>query len=450
MPDNVITTFDSIDIQSKLKEPRDGLHFVYADATPDNLINSAELLVGKYVNNQGVETSGTGWNLTPYLDISDNGGNIYALNCGLSAYYDSNKTFISSITPADGPYGIPTNAVYIRCSILDANVNTAILSTKPWFKNGLFTPTAFWTDKKKEYDRDFVIFTVPVNNTVANTSETSISVNAEGTPNYVDVECALKLPYEYQPIGHPCKLLMLCHGAGRGVTGASGWLENANYLRLVEMFTSRGYAVFDCNGFANDALGESFWGNPRGVEAWRKAYNYVVDNYNVEKTFSIYAFSMGGLTAMQLAFTGFPNINSIAMGSPVLNLRRVWDSTDGTKNVIKTLYGMGDTWDDSKVVGCDPYKHIIDQDGVLYCPYTLPPIKIWYGGTETGSTTNPAVEKQYAIDLVTAIQNSGGMAYYREIAGGGHDLSYGASQIINAEYMCFTERYCRSYKTYYQ
>ena len=303
---------------------------------------------------------------------------------------------------------------------------------------------------KKQYQKGFIEFTVPVNNTDADYSNTDHQ-NNEGSPNYVNVKCYITLPYSYNPIGHPCKLLMICHGAGRGVIGNSdnGWINDSNYQALVEIFRSRGYAVFDCNGFNNEALGCSFWGNQKGLEAWRKAYDYVVDNYNVEKTFSIYAFSMGGLTALNLAFQGFPNINAIALGSPVINLEEVFKATDGTKAVLQALYGLGDTWDDSKVIGNNPYKHVIEVDNTLYCNAKLPPIKIWYGGNETGSEVNPGVEKEIAKDLVEAIQNSGGYAYYREIEGYGHAICYGADSIANQEYLYFIERYERSYPLHY-
>ena len=433
-----------------LKSPKSNYTLSYTNNRPDNFVNPNDLIIGYYINTNGVQTAGASWNCTDYISL-DGVSSLNALNIGLGAYYDEDKNYISSITLANN-HGItpPSNAKYIRCSILPANVNNAIISPHEFYNDfPQDYPVSEWENEKKGYESGFIRFTVPVNNTVA-TYDSTAETNNEGTPNYVDVDCVLTLPLSYKPIGKPCKLLMMCHGAGRGVSGTDNWTENTYYNTLLSFFITRGYAVFDCNGFRNDALGCSFWGNQRGLEAWRKAYLYVTDNYNVEKTFSIYAFSMGGLTAMNLAFQGFPNINAIAMGSPVLNLRKVWDATDGTQAVLKTLYGLGDTWDESKVVGDNPYKHVISIDGIDYCPYNLPPIKIWYGSTETNHTSNPAIDKEIARSFVNAIVNSGGYAYYREVSGRGHEICYGASTVVNTEILTYLERYGKVAPSYYQ
>ena len=433
-------------ILEQVENPTDNYSIVYVDAIPDNLIKPEKLFQGYYINASGVPSVGNDWSCSQFINIS--GFNeIVGKNIGLGAYYDADKKFISSVTVGNSSVTPPTTAEYIRVSILKTNMATAILSYHRFYDFASDYPVSIWKTPNKPYEDGYIRFTVPVNTTVA-TYESTAETNMEGTPNYVDVDCILTLPYKYKPVGEPCKLLMMCHGAGRGVSGADNWTTNENYNTLVDLFKSSGYAVFDCNGFKNDALGWSFWGNQRGVEAWRKAYMYVTDNYNVEKTFSIYAFSMGGLTAMNLAFQGFPNINAIALGSPVLNLRKVWDATDGTKNVLKVLYGLDDEWDESKVVGNNPYKHITTVDNINYCPYNLPPIKIWYGSTETNNTGNPAIEKEIAKSMVDAIVNSGGYAFYREVSGRGHEICYGASSVVNAEIRTYLDRYERSVPTF--
>ena len=433
---------DNID---QVKRPKNNYSLGYTNVLPDNLIDPYELIEGKYINTSGNEQSSADWHCTDFIDIHSY-SKVQGSNIGLGAWYDSSKTFISSVTVSN-VVNVPSGAYYLRCSILNANVNTAILCYHIYdsgFAPDL--PVSHWVDCLKPNENGWIRFTVPVNNTVATYDDTS-EVNHEGVPDYVDVDCILKLPYAYKPIGKPVKLLMFCHGAGKGVSGDGNWTTVDSYNTLVSFFTSRGYAVFDCNGFKNDALGWSFWGNQRGIEAWRKAYLYITRHYNVEKTFSIYAFSMGGLTALNLAFQGFPNINAIALGSPVINLREAFNATDGTKAVLQTLYGLGDTWDESKVVGNNPYKHVITDGSTKYCPYVLPPMKIWYGSTETDNTGNPAVDKEIAKDFVDAIVNSGGYAFYREVAGRGHEICYGASTVVNQEILYFIERYEKSGET---
>jgi len=457
--DSVASVYSAVGVQNKIDElksdlayvnnPMDDYNLQYTDNRPDNFVNPDKLITGYYINASGVQTASSAWNCTDFISI-DGIEKLYAQNIGLGAYYDSNKTFISSVTLGNSEDVVPpATAKYLRVSILPANVETAIICPHGFYRNfAQDYPVSVWKSPKKGYEEGYIRFTVPVNNTSAtytNTEET----NNEGTPNYVDVDCVLTLPFDYKPVGRPCKLIMMCHGAGKGVSGDGNWTENEDYNTLVSTFTHYGFAVFDCNGFKNDVLGWSFWGNQRGIEAWRKAYLYVTDNYNVEKTFSIYAFSMGGLTAMNLAFQGFPNINAIALCSPALDLREVWNATDGTQAVLKVLYGLGDTWDESKVVGNNPYKHIMTIDGVDYCPYKLPPIKIWYGSTETNNSGNPAIEKEIARSFVNAIVNSGGYAFYREVSGRGHEICYGGSNTVNAEIITYLERYEHSVPTYY-
>jgi dipeptidyl aminopeptidase/acylaminoacyl peptidase len=239
---------------------------------------------------------------------------------------------------------------------------------------------------------------------------------------------------------------MMCHGAGGGT---DYWKENSAYQSLVNTFVSGGYAVFDCSGFKNESPGLNFWGDPRGVDCWRKAYQYVVDNYNVEKQFSIYGFSMGGLTTMNLVFSRFPNIKCVAIASPVLSLEASYNDS-GVNQVIKNLYGMGNTYDKTKAYGSDPYAHIFTYNNTPYVFDALPPLKIWYGSTETGggvdATGKPnlvggAVSKYIAEYFTEAINNAGGLAEYREVQGAGHEICYGGNAVCRSDYLLYFDRH---------
>ena len=429
--------------------PLENYNIVYSDVPPDNLIAEIDLISGYYINpNNGNVSASADWTCTPYIDVH-NYTRLQGKNVGVGAWYDITHTFISSVTIGNSAVDVPNGAYYFRGSVLPANVNTVILCYHEFYNNfAQDYPVTHWAIEKKGYAPGYIHFTVPVNNTVATYNDTA-ETNHEGTPDYVNVDCVLSLPLGYKPIGHPVKLLMMCHGAGRGVTGDSPWTDTTTYNTLVSMFNTYGYAVFDCNGFNNTELGCSFWGCQKGLEAWRKAYQYIVNNYNVEKDFVIYGFSMGGLTALNLAFQDFPHIKAIALGSPIVDLYKAWQSTDGTKTVIANVYGMGDTWDESKVVGDNPQKHIITINSTPKCMHKLPPIKIWYGGNENGTDGNPGLNKQEGEAFVNAITALGGYAYYREVSGRGHEICYGASTIVNQEILYFLERYARTRDTYY-
>lgn len=415
----------------------DGNKLVSSKYGANNLINKNDLIAGYYINGSGIMTQSADWYATDYIDVSNNVYINPQQGVGLSSWYDSGKNFISSFTPS-GPVSVPSGAKYIRSSILNTFINTAyIVDGQRNVEGANADLNGYPLITKKPYRDGFQKFTVKVNKSKS-VNTTSNDDNYEGA-TFEDVECHLYIPSNfYSPFGKPSKLLMLCHGAGKG---AIDWQTVPSYVAMVKAFSANGYFVFDCNGFSNDALGCSFWGDQRGLTAWRKAYQYVTDNYNVEKEFSIYAFSMGGLTALNLAFQGLPNVKSIALGSPVVNLEAVFSSTDGTQNIIKVLYGMGDGWDAKKAQGSNPYANLLNIGGTETIVKSLPPIKIWYGSTETNNTGNPAVEKNYAKRFVDAINNGGGTAEYREVAGGVHSLSYGANPNVTNEIITYLNRF---------
>lgn len=415
----------------------DGNQLLSVKYSSNNIINKLELIKGFYVDTSGVQKPSADWYVTDYLPIANHEYLNLQAGVGLSSWYSADKSFISSFTPS-GPIKVPDGAYYLRSSILNTNISKAYIVDGQRNMSGEYADTnGHPVLTKMPYRDGFQKFTVRVNKSkpVATTANDQNYEQFE----FEEVECHLYMPSNfYSPYGKPCKLLMFCHGAGKG---AIDWAENVNYVNMIKSFSSNGYFVFDCNGFSNDALGCSFWGDQRGLTAWRKAYQYVTDNYNVEKEFSIYAFSMGGLTALNLAFQGLPNVKSIALGSPVTNLEAAFRSTDGTQNVIKALYGLGDTWDENKVKGSNPFANIITIGDKKIVLKTLPPIKIWYGSTETGNVGNPAVEKEYAKQLVDAIVAGGGTAEYREVLGGVHSLSYGGNQLVTNEIITYLNRF---------
>lgn len=202
---------------------------------------------------------------------------------------------------------------------------------------------------------------------------------------------------------------------------------------MVNNFISNGYAVFDCNGASNTNY--DFWGSPVGISAYRKAYEYVTNNYNVETDLYIYGFSMGGLTAMNLVMNDFPNVKAVALGSPVLNLAEAWS------NNIAALYSTTTTeYSDSLVAGYNPYlliKQLNNSDIVFK---KLPPMKIWYGGNETYDV-RPYVDKALGQRFVNAIKNSNGVAQYREFAGCGHEICYGSNSNAYTEFAMWLNRF---------
>lgn len=419
----------------------DPYHYIYTTKKPNNLINKYRLIAGEYINTSGDVSNGNGWNRTDYIDISDYTHITMTGGIGNSAFYNASKQFISTVSSQQIGYAVPSGAVYMRCSVLDANLSTALLNggsvQLPYDDGCVVIPL-----HKKEYQAGWIQFTVPVNQTIVKYNSTTSS--KDDSQSYIDVECVLKLPNTYTSNGVPSKLIMLCHGAGRGVTFPNpsdnkSWIDTDEYNRMVNYFVTNGYAVFDCNGYDNTWLGVNFWGAPKGIEAWRKAYEYIVDNYNVEREFTLFGFSMGGLTACSLMMNDFPNIKCAILASPVLDLEKCWE--DGQTVFMQAGYGMTTSYDPNIIGGSDPTKHLVTINDIEYCLPKMPPIKIWYGSTENGI----AVNKAYAQRLVNAIQASGGFAVYREVAGAGHEICYGGNDNCNLEYYLWANRFNDNY-----
>lgn len=412
---------------------------VVATTKPTNLIKEKTLINGKYVDTNGAEKTSSAFSVTPYIEVTS-GTALHGANIGLSCFYSASREFISNVSSWRSAVTVPQNAKYIRVDIPAASVNYAILSDIGGLPNyndhGIIT-----LNKNKRYTSGWTVFTVPVNQAIVGTADTGSTIS-DSESDIVNVSCALKLPTSYTPYGKPTKLIMICHGAGRGITippptpeGAKAWKDMANYNNICNAFLGAGYAVFDCDGYANTYNSCNFWGASKGVEAWRKAYDYIVSNYNVEENFSIYGFSMGGLTAMHLALNGFPNIKCIALGSPVLDLEKCWE--DGQTYAFINAYGMTDHYDPDKARGCDPMQRLVTINGTEYCLAVLPPIKMWYGSTEEGT----AVNKTYAERYVNALVASGQYAIYREVTGAGHEICYGENAMCIQEYLYWIDRF---------
>jgi hypothetical protein len=410
---------------------------VYSDDVVNNIICPYDVKRGYYVDTGGVERASADWAVTDYISVVG-GESLYFGNTGLTCFYDESYSFVSYRTGSYTAYTVPSTAAFMRVSILITSLSTAAVnrgSVQKPYDDGII----HYNNRFKPYESGYIYFTIPVNqknwNRNANMGTDRATLDTE---DWVDVNCYIKLPGTYTKSGQPTKLLMLCHGAGKGIKTTDSddnWCGYEHYDNLVNAFIANGYAVFDCNGYDNIRYACSFWGNRRGVQAWKNAYQYIIDNYNVEHQFSIYAFSMGGLTAMAIASDLYPNIKCMALGSPVTSLKAMWDV--GNNAVIADIYGMASTtvYEEDKVLGCDPQKSIITINNTDYFMKQLPPVKAWFGTLET--QPSPAD----CSKMINAIKNTNGIAQLRMVDNATHSICFGAEPLITAEYVMWVNRW---------
>lgn len=134
------------------------------------------------------------------------------------------------------------------------------------------------------------------------------------------VECVLRLPSAYTPDGTPTRLVLACHGSTGYIEAATGTWYNSNWNGFMNSLVSAGYAVFDANIFAKNATLHPDWnyddpssgnyytkhigyalGSPLYAQALKRAYDYIVEHYNVYPQIFAHGTSMGGVGAKTFA-----------------------------------------------------------------------------------------------------------------------------------------------------
>jgi len=172
-------------------------------------------------------------------------------------------------------------------------------------------------------------------------------------------------------------------------------------------------------------------GGPRVVEAYYKAYKYIIDNYNIDDKIYVAGASMGGLSAVNFVNT-YPDL-CIACGLqfPVTDLyNQAWLNpwSEKTRSRIAEEYNFDDEniWEESKIKGLNP----INSDFPI-------PLKIWHGDNDS------IVNHEGSIDFVNRINEKGGTASIDIIEGKGHGFySWDKwTEYYNAECIKFFKKY---------
>lgn len=201
-----------------------------------------------------------------------------------------------------------------------------------------------------------------------------------------EIESVLYLPSTYTMNGTPTRLILCCHGSTGYINKSNNVWYNENWMSLIGDLAAAGYACFDCNIFPNSVgtslVGKNL-GSPLYVQACKKAYDYIVDTYNVYPEIFVHGTSMGGVGATAFANT-YPEIvlaESSFAGRDILQYiheivdtsENGWDATD--KLTFANAYGyetFSDLEDDhfSHGIGYFPSLSLVkvNADGSLNLP----------------------------------------------------------------------------------
>jgi len=190
----------------------------------------------------------------------------------------------------------------------------------------------------------------------------------------------------------PYPVLMAIHGSGR---------EARSYkpgdARSSEFYVHQRDLAVD-NGFMFVAVsnGPDTWGTNRGLERILEAYNYVGDQYPVEKKWTFWTTSAGGVLFIRLAKERSELISRAIGTFPVYDLEESFSRLQSSKEAWKSL-------DDVK-----KYNPVNYPEVLIDIPYLI------FHGRE-----DPAVPiKQHSERLKRVVNEHGGKIKLYDVPGG--------------------------------
>ena len=411
-----------------------------ADMYDEVILDNREIIDGNAVavSNGNLATS-TNVGCTSYIDCL----NAMFLEISVSvltttptvgiAFYNSSKVFISSIPRPQGASNgrqiieatIPEGAAYFRATYW----NFANSVTYGDFYCKIRYPKGFLgLGKFRPFQTGRINYRVKVNQSVPDVFGTANTL--QDSYNYKGSAGTLVLPDNYSKDGNPTKAIMFCHGGHRNVSYTEWGSNDANYLAQKERWRALGYAVFDVNG-QRDNSGNYIYtiGTPQAVSAYRKAFEYITQYYNIDPEIYVIGASMGGAVALNYCFT-FSNVRALALLSAYTDLLICgWNNVP--RNQFVEYYGFTDmvTYEPAKVQGYDPSSRIltIGDDDIL--PTVKFPMRLWIGALENGTYDLYPV----ALAFIAAAKLGGNVAEVRILDGVGHETTNGGCEVSDGE-----------------
>lgn len=155
----------------------------------------------------------------------------------------------------------------------------------------------------------------------------------------------IMLPRNYDELGDPVRLIIVCHGAGAKLEDYKSNVVNEHSQTY---WLDMGYAIMDMFAcpveLANGS--ELHFGNPTVLECYKKGYEYVMEKYNLKKDgIFVLGSSMGGLSSFQIVQSGeFPVLAQVA-NCPVIDLYKQaycnpWSTASTQREKISSYFGF--------------------------------------------------------------------------------------------------------------
>lgn len=299
-------------------------------------------------------------------------------------------------------------------------------------------------------------FTIKINKADISVNAGTIGIQDTMT-EYID-SGVIFIPETYTVDGTPTRLIISCHGSATMIDDSFRVTSKTWNNFLYQM----GYAIMDVNGGADDAR---HFGAPFVIQSYIKAYQYVIDKYNLYPEVFVLGGSMGGLPAFTLAQCDAIPVKALAGFCPVVDLlRQAWmnpwyggssGKEWGTQRKrIAEYFNFTDCdkfsgWTNAKTPSEAEMQYFLDNADKWqgYNPMTCGavnggsilttatsgyedlytslikihkvPTKIWQADTD------PTVSAEFGKYIISAIKNGGAIAYHRSYPSGGHTAWWG-------------------------
>lgn len=231
----------------------------------------------------------------------------------------------------------------------------------------------------------------------------------------------LILPDRYTKSGEPTRLVISCHGAGGTVTTDDSQVEHQT---LTQYLVANGYAVMDVNGLPleyateNDIDIRNNIGSPIAIRSYVAAYRYCMENFHLKPEVFVHGGSMGGISSTNLVLSGKLPVIAHSAFCPVLDtyneiFLHPW--SDGLpKYALGKIYGLDQDENGEYIYNEEKINRYNPMENPKAEPYPVP-VKFWH--CEDDEVVSVDITRKF----VNKINTSGGTAYLRTFATGGHE-----------------------------
>lgn len=419
-------------------------------------LNNDEICDYFAINSSGEYVADSNFGCSRFIDCIGGGSIKITLPVTTSAtgrglaFYDSNKTFITgsfrecSTGSSNGietmTIKVPATARYFRVTYW----NFANSVTYGKFSCEITYPIGFLGHgKSRPYQSGNIYFSVEVDQAIEDWESTAQTTDK--TTDMKKTTGVLLLPESYSKTGKKTPLIMYCHGLSHGVYYGK-WGTTTAFMTQKEHFIAQGYAVFDCNGAKDTnklANGKNcFLSSIPNVNAYYRAYKYIVENYNVDDKIYVIGGSMGGLVATQFCLTFGNIVRAFAILSGYTSLYSWWSAPNPAGADVYPAY-FGITGEDKtyqtnieKLRGHAPELRMFDISGTTHYNGMQCPVHAWIGSNDASVNIQPQLD-----NFISALRNSGKEAVIRKPNGLGHEIVSGAILSIDNEVCLWFNNY---------